>query len=387
MEEAQRIKRIPPYLFAEVDRKIAEKKAAGRRVISFGIGDPDMPTPPHIVEALCRAAGDPANHRYPSYQGMPEFRQAASGWLKGRFGFDSDPDSEILCLIGSKDGISHFPLAFLDPGDVSLVPDPAYPVYAIATTFAGGEPYRLPLRERNGWLPDLDAVPRSVLERARIIFLNYPNNPTTATADMGFFERVVDLAHRYDLIVAHDLAYSEITFDGYVAPSILQVEGAREVSIEFHSLSKTYNMTGWRIGFAVGSPDIIGPFGKLKTNMDSGAFNAVQLAAVEALRGSQDCVAGMCALYANRRDRLLAGLSRVGWEAHPATATIYVWMKVPGGYDSASFAEELLERTDVVVVPGSSYGPHGEGYVRLSLSIPDQELDEAVNRIEAAYAE
>lgn len=386
MRESQRIKNIPPYLFAEVDRKIAEKKAAGHKVISFGIGDPDMPTPPHIVEALRQAAGDGENHRYPSYQGMPELRRAASTWLKGRFGFDSDPDEEVLCLIGSKDGISHFPLAFIDPGDIALVPDPAYPVYAIATSFAGGEPYRMPLTEGNGWLPDLDAIPARVLERARVMFLNYPNNPTTAPAPPEFFERVVDMAHRYDFIVAHDLAYSEITYDGYVAPSILQLDGAREVSIEFHSLSKTYNMTGWRVGFAVGSRDIIGPFGKLKTNMDSGVFNAVQLAAVAALSGSQDCVARMCSLYQVRRDRLLGALERIGWDARPPIATIYLWMKVPEGYNSSSFAAELLEKADIVVVPGSSYGDCGEGFVRLSLSTPDELIDEAVGRIEKVFA-
>jgi LL-diaminopimelate aminotransferase len=385
MQEAQRIKDIPPYLFAEVDRKIAEKKTAGRRVISFGIGDPDMPTPSHIVEALCRAAAEPENHRYPSYQGMPEFRQTAAAWVGERFGVALDPDDEVLCLIGSKDGISHFPLAFLDPGDVALVPDPAYPVYAIASTFAGGEPYFMPLREEEGWLPDLEAIPAAVLERSRIMFLNYPNNPTTATAPLSFYQRVVELAHRHDLIIAHDLAYSEITYDGYVAPSILQVDGAREVSIEFHSLSKTYNMTGWRVGFAAGAREIIGPFGKLKTNIDSGVFNAVQAAAVEALRGPQDCVEKMRAVYASRRERLLACFSRVGWEVCSSLATIYLWMKVPAGYSSVTFAEDLLERTDIVVVPGSAYGSCGEGYARLSLSIPDGELDEAIQRIEATY--
>lgn len=386
MRESERIKNIPPYLFAEVDRKIAEKKAAGHKVISFGIGDPDMPTPPHIIEALCQAAGERENHRYPSYQGMPEFRQAASAWLKRRFGFISDPDEEILCLIGSKDGISHFPFAFIDPGDVALVPDPAYPVYSIATTFAGGEPVRMPLAEANAWIPDLDAIPESVLEKAKVMFLNYPNNPTTAPASMEFFERVVEMAHRYDFIVAHDLAYSEITYDGYIAPSILQVDGAREVSIEFHSLSKTYNMTGWRVGFAVGSREIIGPFGKLKTNMDSGVFNAVQLAAIAALNGSQDCVAEMCSLYRSRRDRLLGALERIGWDTKSPAATIYVWLKVPEEYDSSSFAAELLEKADIVVVPGSAYGECGEGFVRLSLSTPDAEIDEAVARIEEVFA-
>ncbi len=386
MRESQRIKNIPPYLFAEVDRKIAEKKAAGHKVISFGIGDPDMPTPPHIVEALRQAAGERENHRYPSYQGMPELRRAASAWLKNRFGFDSDPEEEVLCLIGSKDGISHFPLAFIDPGDVALVPDPAYPVYAIATSFAGGVPYRMPLTEGNGWLPDLDAIPDDVFKQARVMFLNYPNNPTTATTSLDFFERVIELAHRHDFIVAHDLAYSEITYDGYVAPSILQLDGAREVSIEFHSLSKTYNMTGWRVGFAVGSREIIAPFGKLKTNVDSGVFNAVQMAAVAALTGSQDCVAQMCSIYQGRRDRLLGALGRIGWDIRPPVATIYVWMKVPEGYDSSTFASELLEKADIVVVPGSSYGACGEGFVRLSLSTPDEEIEEAVGRMEEIFA-
>jgi LL-diaminopimelate aminotransferase len=379
---AERLNSVPPYLFAEIDRKIAERKAMGHKVISFGVGDPDMPTPPHIVEALQVAAADPSNHRYPSYRGMQEFREAAADWYRRRFGVSPDPEREVLGLIGSKDGISHFPLAFVDPGDIVLVPDPSYPVYAIASSFAGGVPYYMPLREDNGFLPDLDQVPPHVLKKAKIIFLNYPNNPTTGVADLRFFREVVEMAREYDIIVAHDLAYSEITFDGYIAPSILEVDGAKEISIEFCSLSKTYNMTGWRVGFAVGGERIIGPFGNLKTNMDSGVFNAVQLAAREALTGPQDCLEQMRETYGNRRGKLLKCLEGRGWEAVAPRGTIYIWMKVPAGHDSASFAEWLLEEADIVVVPGSAYGKNGEGYVRLSLSLPDEELEEALNRLE-----
>lgn len=373
---------IPPYLFAEIDRKVEEKRKEGKRVISLGVGDPDMPTPPHIVRALQQAAADPANHRYPSYRGMPEFREAAAEWYGRRFGFSPDPDTEVLALIGSKDGISHFPLAFVDPGDLVLVPDPAYPVYGVASSFAGATCYHLPLRRERGFLPDLGSVPEEVLERARVLFLNYPNNPTTAVADLGYFREVVELARRHDIIVAHDLAYSEITFDEYVAPSIMQVEGSRDICIEFCSLSKTYNMTGWRVGFAVGGEEIIRHFGTLKTNMDSGVFNAIQLAAREALIGPQDCLEEMRSVYRKRRDLLLECIRGKGWEALTPSATIYVWMKVPPGLDSASFATRLLEEADIVVVPGSAYGKEGEGYVRLSLSLPDRELEEAVDRLE-----
>ncbi len=387
MRAAARIETIPPYLFAEIDRKIAERKSRGHRVISFGVGDPDMPTPDHIVEALREAVKDPSTHRYPSYQGMREYREAASEWYAMRFGISPHPDREVLALIGSKDGISHFPLAFVDPGDIVLVPDPAYPVYSIASSFAGGVPYPLPLKEDRGFLPDLERIPDDVLERAKVLFLNYPNNPTTAVSDLGFFREVVKLAKKHDIIVAHDLAYSEITYDGYVAPSIMQVEGALDVCIEFCSLSKTYNMTGWRVGFAVGGEDIVRTFGALKTNMDSGVFNAIQIAAIRALTGPQDCVIEMRDIYRKRRDMLLGCIERKGWEAIKPAATIYVWMKVPDGYDSASFAERLLEETDIVVVPGSAYGASGEGYVRLSLSLPDEELEEAITRLERCSIE
>ncbi len=382
MKVARRLESIPPYLFAEIDRKVEEKRREGRKVISLGVGDPDIPTPEHIVRAIQKAVADPANHRYPSYNGMPEFREAAAAWYRSRFGFSPDPESEVLALIGSKDGISHFPLAFVDPGDLVMVPDPAYPVYGVASGFAGANLYHLPLREESGFLPDMRAVPEETLKKAKVIFLNYPNNPTTATAAPEFFQDVVDTARKFDIIVAHDLAYSEITFDGYVAPSIMQAEGSRDVCIEFCSLSKTYNMTGWRVGFAVGGAELIRHFGILKTNMDSGVFNAVQLAAVEALSGPQDHVEEMRSLYKRRRDLLLECLRGKGLEAITPSATIYVWMKVPQGYDSASFATLLLEEADLVVVPGSAYGKNGEGYIRLSLSLPDHELEEAVSRLD-----
>lgn len=377
---------MPPYLFAEIDRKIAKKKSEGVDIISFGIGDPDLPTPPHIVERLCREARDPANHRYPSYAGMERFREAAAAWVERRFGFALDPRKEVLALIGSKEGIAHFPLAFLDPGEMALVPDPAYPVYRTAVILCGGVPYDVPLREENGFLPDLAAIPEKAWREARIFFLNYPNNPTAAVADLSFFEELVEYARRYEVILAHDLAYSEITFDGYRAPSLLQVPGAKEVAVEFHSLSKTYNMTGWRVGFAVGGEEIIAAFGNLKTNIDSGVFNAVQLAAVEAMEGPQECVAGNCEVYARRRDILVKRLREAGWEVGSPRATLYVWMRVPEGYDSASFTTELLEKAGVVVAPGASYGANGEGYVRFSLTIPDHLLVQGVERIVKAFS-
>jgi LL-diaminopimelate aminotransferase len=385
LKTAKRVSKLSPYLFAEIDHRIAEKKSQGVKIINFGIGDPDRPTPEHIVRSLCQAAQDPENHRYPPYQGLPAFLESVSHWFRNRFGVELDPEREVLGLLGSKDGISHFPLAFIDPGDVALVPDPGYPVYETATIFAGGEPYPLSLREENDYLPQFEKIPEEVLRRAKVIFINYPHNPTTAVANLPFLEETVEFARKHELIIAHDLAYSEITYDGYVAPSLLQVEGARDICVEFHSLSKTYNMTGWRIAFAVGGAELISAFATLKTNIDSGIFNAIQLAGVEALEGSQDCVAETREIYLRRRNRLLACLERLGWEAKKPLATIYVWMKVPPGFDSASFATYLLERAALVVVPGSAYGPGGEGYVRFSLTLPDEELEEGIDRLYSAF--
>jgi len=383
---AQRVKELPPYLFAEIDRRIEEKRREGIDVISFGIGDPDLPTPPHIVDRLCLEAKKPENHRYPSYAGMKQYREAAASWFSRRFGVDLDPEREVLALIGSKEGIAHFPLAFLDRGDAALVPDPAYPVYGTATLFCGGKAMELPLLEENGFLPDLRAMPPRAWSKAKMIFLNYPNNPTTATADLGFFEELVGYALDNQVIIAHDLAYSEITYDGYRAPSLLQIPRAKEVAVEFHSLSKTYNMTGWRVGFAVGGREIIEVFGRVKTNIDSGVFNAVQHAAIAALEGPQQCVEENRSIYQRRRDRLVKGLRDIGWDVTPPRATLYVWMKLPPGYDSQGFARELLERADVVVTPGSAYGPRGEGFARFSLTLPDRRLDEGIERIRKAFS-
>ncbi|MDY6794309.1 MAG: LL-diaminopimelate aminotransferase [Actinomycetota bacterium] len=386
MKVSKRLKEIPPYLFAEIDRKIEEKRERGVDVISFGVGDPDLPTPSQIVKVLQREAENPNNHRYPSYQGMPLFREAVSSWLRERFGLDFDPEREIIALLGTKEGLFHCPLAFMDQGDTALVPDPAYPVYGRAVHFCNASQVRFPLKEEDGFLPDLSAIPEDTWLKTEMIFLNYPNNPTTAVADLSFFDEIVEYSHRYDFIIVHDAAYSEITYDGYVSPSLLQVAGAKDTSLEFHSLSKTCNMTGWRIGFAAGGADLIESFGKIKTNIDSGVFNAVQHAAISALENSRDIAADNCRIYQRRRDLLIEALRDVGWRVTPPKATLYVWMSVPGGYDSASFARELLEEADIVVVPGSAYGEYGEGFVRFSLTLPDQRLEEGVRRIREAFS-
>jgi len=380
---ARRVAELRPYLFAEMDRKLEEKRAQGIEVISFGIGDPDMPTPRPVVERLCEQARNPENHRYPSYLGLPAFRAAAAEWMGRRFGVDIDPQREMVSLIGSKEGIAHLPLAFVDPGDTVLVPDPGYPVYATSVLFTGGLAYDMPLRAENDFLLDLESIPPAVASRACLMFLNYPNNPTAAVADLDFYERVVRFAEEYDIIVAHDIAYSEITFDGFVAPSILQVPGAKERCLEFHSLSKTFNMTGWRIGFVAGGAELVELFGRVKTNIDSGIFNPVQYAGIEAMTTQESFVAEMCEVYRRRRDLLLTCLRSRGWDALTPRGTIYVWMPVPQGFDSASFATLLLEEVAVAVAPGSAYGDAGEGYVRFSLSLTDAELEEGIRRLQA----
>ncbi|MBC7230123.1 MAG: LL-diaminopimelate aminotransferase [Actinobacteria bacterium] len=386
MKVARRIAELPPYLFAEIDRIIEEKRSRGVEVINFGVGDPDLPTPPHVVERLSAEAARPENHRYPSYRGMARYREAAAEWFRNRFGVGLDPEREVLALIGSKEGIAHLPLALLDPGDLALVPDPAYPVYRTSVTFCGGIPMEVPLEEGEGFLPRLRDIPEETWRCAELIFLNYPNNPTAAVADHAFLEELVFYARRHQVVIAHDLAYSEITYDGYVAPSVLEIDGAKELAVEFHSLSKTYNMTGWRVGFAVGGRDIISAFAAVKENIDSGVFNAVQLAAVSALEGPQDCVEANREIYRRRRDMLVEGLRSLGWEVDPPRATLYVWMKVPEGYDSAAFARELLEKAEVVVAPGSAYGRRGEGYVRFSLTLPDGLIREGIERMKRAFS-
>jgi LL-diaminopimelate aminotransferase len=383
MRVAKRVEHLPPYLFAELDRKIAERKAAGVDVISLGIGDPDLPTPEHVVAAAAKGVADPSTHQYPSYYGMPEFRQAVANWFRGRFGVELDPDTEVLPLLGSKEGLAHLAFAFLDPGDAALVPDPGYPVYATATGLAGAEALRLPLPADRNFLPDWEAAPAPD-ERTKLVWLNFPTNPTAAVATEQDLATAVAFAAEHDLLLAHDAAYSEITFDGYVAPSVLQVPGGREVAIEFHSLSKGYNMTGWRIGFAVGAAPAIKALATLKTNLDSGIFNAVQQAGIAALSGPQDHVAAMRDLYRKRRDLVVGTLNRLGWDLEPPLGSIYVWLPTPNGESSAEFADLLLDRSGVVVAPGLGYGAGGEGYVRISLTVADDRLAEAMDRIAEA---
>ena len=381
MRPARRIADLPPYLFAELDRKVGAKRAAGVDVISLGVGDPDLPTPRHVVEALQEAAEDPATHQYPSYYGLPALRRAIAEWYGRRFGVVLDSDTEVLPLIGSKEGLAHLAWALVDPGDEALVPNPGYPVYAIATRLAGGTPVDLALPAERGFLPDLAATRAAA--RTKLLWLNYPSNPTAAVADLSLFEEAVAFARRYELLLCHDAAYSEITFDGYVAPSVLEVPGAKEVAVEFGSLSKTFNMTGWRVGWVAGNAAAVGALATLKTNLDSGIFNAVQRAAVAALAGPQDHVDHMRAVYQKRRDTVVGALRDVGIDLEPPLGSIYVWVPVPAGRTSAGFAEELLEEAAVVVAPGPGYGPAGEGYVRVSLTVADERLDEAMDRVRA----
>lgn len=381
MRFANRIQTLPPYLFAEIDRKIAEKRAAGVDVISFGVGDPDKPTPAHIVAAGQQAAADPATHQYPSYYGMPEFRSAVAAWYARRFGVTLDPATEVQPLIGSKEGIAHLAVAVIDPGDIALVPDPAYPVYEIGTHLAGGSSVFMPLTPDNGFFPDLDAL--QVPATAKVMWLNFPSNPCAAVADLSQLERAVTFCREHDLLLAYDNAYSEITFDGYVAPSVLQVPGAKDVAIEFHSLSKTYNMTGWRIGWACGSPAAVEALGRVKTNIDSGIWNAVQRAGIAALEGPQDIIEQMRTVYQGRRDMVVDTFNEAGWKLEAPRGSVFVWLPVPEGHDSTSFATHLLEGAGVVVPPGRGYGASGEGFIRISLTVPDDRLAEGLQRIRA----
>ena len=381
MRLASRLEAVPPYLFVEISRKIAEKKSQGEDVISFAIGDPDLPTPPHILDRMVRETGVPANHRYPESDGLPELRAAIAKWYGDRFGVDLDPNSEVVPLIGSKEGIGHVALCLIDQGDIALVPDPAYPVYSMGTLFAGGDSYPVPLLEENGYLPELDDIPADILSRAKVLWINYPNNPTGAVAGLDFYNKVAKFASKHDLAVCNDAPYSEMAFDGYRPTSFLEADGAKDVGIEFHSFSKTYNMTGWRIAMAVGNADLIRALTVVKSNLDSGIPQAIQYAAIEALEGSQDCVAENAAIYQNRRDRLVAGLAKLGLRVQPPKASFYLWARVPDGYTSADYAAKLLDEVSVVVTPGLGYGDQGEGYIRLSLTVPDDRIDEALERI------
>jgi LL-diaminopimelate aminotransferase len=385
MRLSNRMDHIPPYLFAEVDRKIAEKKAQGIDVISFGIGDPDIPTPGNVVETLCAESRVPENHQYPSYYGLDAFRESAARWFERRFGACLDPACEVLPIMGSKEGVAHIALALLDPGDLALVPEPSYPIYAMGTLLAGARSHFLPLVEGNGFLPDLKSVPAEVSARSKVLWINYPNNPTGAVAPADFFEEAIDFASGHDLVLAHDNAYSEITYDGYVAPSLLQFDGGKEVGLEFHSLSKTFNMTGWRVGFACGNREVIEALGTIKTNIDSGIFNPVQLAAVQALDHGQDTVRDMVELYRGRRDLVVSQLAGLGWEVAPPKGSIYIWLPVPPGFDSVGFSTHVLDKAGVFFTPGNAYGPSGEGFVRLSLTVPDERIKEAVSRLKEVF--
>ena len=380
-ERADRLKVLPPYLFAAIDRKKRELREKGIDLIDLGIGDPDIPTAPHIIEALKKGADKPENHRYPAYEGMLSFRTAAAGWFKNRFGVDLDPKTEIVSLIGSKEGIGHMVLAYCNPGDVVLATEPGYPVYKIGTIFSGGRIHELPLLEKNNFLPDLSAVPASVLKKAKMFFFNYPNNPTGAVAPLEFMAEAVAFCRKHNIILCHDAAYTEVVFDGYRSPSVLQVPGAKDVSIEFHSLSKTYCMTGWRVGFAAGNPQLVAGLGAIKTNLDSGIFQAVQEAGIAALTGDQSLVAKNNAVVRKRRDILVEALRSAGWDAPPPRATYYLWVRPPGGLASVECVDRVLTEAGVVCTPGSGFGPSGEGYIRFSLTAPDARIAVAAERL------
>ena len=381
IEYSNRLQKLPPYLFVEIDKKKKMARQEGRDIIDLGIGDPDQPTPKFLIDALNRASHDPANHKYPLGSGLPELRVEIAKWYKRRFNVDLDPDNEILPLIGSKEGIAHIPLAFINKGDVGLVPDPGYPPYNSSVIFAGGEPYKLPLLKENSFLPDLGAIKHNVLHKTKLLFLNYPNNPTSATCDKSFFEEVVKFAQKHNIIVCQDAAYSEISFDGTKIPSFLETEGAKEVGIEFHSFSKIFNMTGWRLGFACGNREIIAGLNKVKANIDSGAFNAIQATGIEALKHIDKVTNNIKSLYEKRRNVLCDGLNKIGWNVPRPKATFYVWAPVLSRHTSVSLAGDLLEKCNVVATPGNGFGTSGEGYVRMALTVGESRLKEAVDRI------
>ena len=381
MRISQRIANIPPYPFVEITRKINQKRSEGVDVITFAIGDPDIPTPQHIMDSLHAAADVPANHRYPESDGLPELRQAIADWYLRRFGITLDRDKEVLPLIGSKEGIANIAYCLIDPGDVGLVPDPGYPVYSMGTMFAGGESFFMPLKEENDFLPDFSAIPEDIARRAKVLWLNYPNAPTAGIATIEFFEEAVRFARKYDIAICHDCPYSEVAYDGYKPISFLQAEGARDVGIEFHSLSKSYNMTGWRIGMAVGNATLIDALFRIKSNVDSGINQAVQRMAITALEGPQDCIEEHNAIYQRRRDRLVDALRACGLRVNVPAASLYIWAKIPPGYTSAQFATRLIDEIGVVVTPGNAFGPSGEGFIRLSITTPDDRVEEGARRL------
>jgi LL-diaminopimelate aminotransferase len=388
MQKAERLDRLPPYLFVQIRNKIRETRERGVDVISLGVGDPDQPTPSHVVEALCQAARDPANHQYPTDEekGMFSFRQAVSRWYHNRFGVHCDPETEVLALIGSKEGNHHLCLGILNPGDLAVLPDPGYPAYYASAVFAGADVLRVPIRREDGYLLRFDDIPNDELKRTRLIFLCYPNNPTGAVAPPEFFQQAVDFAREHDLVVVNDNPYSEICFDGYRPASIMAANGAKEVAIEFNSLSKPFNMTGWRIGMAVGAPHLIAAISQVKENTDSGVFNAIQYAGIAALDGPQDDLERLRGLYQRRRDLVLENLRAIGLNPDTPRATFYVWSPVPAGLSSVGWVAAVLDQAGVVVTPGNGYGTQGEGFFRISLTVPDARLEEAMARLHKAFA-
>jgi LL-diaminopimelate aminotransferase len=381
---ARRLDQVPPYLFAELERKIEVMRADGIDVISLGIGDPDLPAPAAVVEEMRRQVGRAETHRYPSNRGLSAFREAVAGFYADRFGVEVDADTEVIPVLGGKEGVAHIALACLEPGDVCLSPDPGYPPYTSGPVFAGAEIEYLPLREENGFAPELAAIPKEIAARANLLFLNYPNNPTGAVAPDGFFERAVSFARRHDLLVVHDASYTELAFDGYDPPSFLATPGAKEVGVEIFSLSKGWNMTGWRVAAIAGNADVVERYRHLKTNLDSGMFDALQLAAVTALTDERGFPHKMSEVYRRRRDLLIDALAAIGLPAEPPRATPYIWLQVPNGYDAAAFTQLVLEQSAVVVSPGPSFGASGEGFVRMSLTVPDERLEDAARRIESS---
>ena len=381
IKKASRINDLPPYLFAEIDRRKRAALARGVDLIDLGVGDPDIPTPSAIVEKLIESASKPVNHRYPSSSGMPEFRAAVADWYQRRFNVRLDPGTEVVSLIGSKEGIGNMAVAFVDPGDIVLVASPCYPVYHIGTAFNGGKNYFLPLKKENQFLPDLDSIPTGVAGQAKLLWINYPNNPTAAVANREFFSQVIDFAHRHNVIVCHDAAYTEMGFDEYRPMSFLELDGAKEVGIEFHSLSKTFNMTGWRIGMAVGNSELVAGLAQAKSNLDSGIFQAVQEAGIEALQLGDALVEPIRKIYQERRDILVDGLRAVGLDCDKPQASFYLWVTVPKGFSSADFTAKLLDEAGVVTTPGNGFGEAGEGYVRFTVCVEKKRLKEVAERI------
>lgn len=384
VKTSERLNNIPPYLFVEIDKKVAAAKAKGIDIISLGVGDPDTPTLQTVVDAMHVAIDNPKNHDYPSYNGTEGFRKASAKWMKKRFGVDLDPDTEIMSNIGSKEAIAHIFFAYVDDGDYTLIPDPAYPVYKNATILAGGTPYTMPLLEENGYLPDFDKIPEDIAKKAKIMFLNYPNNPTGAVCDLDFLKKAVDYCKKYDILLCQDMAYCEMTYDGYVSPSVFEVEGAKDVALEFYSHSKSYNMTGWRVGFVAGNNDAIKALGDLKNNLDSGTFKAIQEAAEKAYDMPKEDLKALNDMYKERRDIMEAGLRELGWKVKPSKATFYLWLPVSKGMTSEEFVTTMLEKADIVVPPGNGYGKYGEGYFRIALTKPKEVLQEAINRMKKA---